>query len=255
METQTTKISAVTPPHVSKKMAKKKKKKKIIKKKEYVPKTRNDNHQAIKFLCKLSAYIKAQNVGALPGDIPFRWTEFFKGTQAPTIRLYSTTNLIGATSATNLASTLQVSASAFQHFTDLAAVFDEYRPIGGDVEYVPNAWPTFTNGATHQPNLEFSVGVIDYDNTTALASLDEGLEYDTKKRFYLVAAPETCEKSITHWPMKFEPLPDQQWVDCATTSTVFATWKMFCNGSDITFTNARVGQVLAWMDFQFRGSG
>lgn len=215
-----------------------------------------NNHEALRFLSKLAAYRKAQLSGVLPSDVPFKWSEFFKGTQTPTVRVYMSRNLVSATAATNINSTYLLTAAQFQHFSDLAAVFDEYRPIGGGVYYVPGCITKFTNGSDHQGPLETSIGVIDYDNTTALASFNEGLEYDTKQWFNLVSyASEKAEKTITHWPVRFERLPDQEWLDTATTNTAFATFKMFTDGNDIPFTNARVGSVCGWMDFQFRGSG
>ncbi len=233
----------------------KKKKKKKAKRDRRLSGVTLDNHAALVFLRKLAAFRRSQKQGVLPADIPFNWSEFFKGTQAPTLRLYMSRNVLAATTATNITQTYSMTAAQFQDFSDLAAVFDEYRPIGGEIYYVPGSWPVFTIGATHQANLETSIGVIDYDNATALASFNEGLEYDTKKWFNLVSATgETAEKTITRWPVQFERLPDQEWLDTATTSTAFAVFKMFTDGNDITFSNSRVGSFCGWMDFQFRGA-
>lgn len=239
----------------SAKQSKKKKKNAKRKKEKRSLVVVHGNREALLFVGKLSKYMQAQQSGLLPSDIPFNWSEFFKGTQAPTLRLYLFSNVIATTASTNLATVLSLTAAQFQHFTDLAAVFDEYRPIGAEIEFVPNAWPYFQNGASHQAHLSTAIGVIDYDNATALANLDEALEYDTRKWFYLTAAPDTAEKCTTHWPVILEKLPDQTWLDTTVTNTVFANWKMFCNGADIDFSNARVGYLVGWMDFQFRASG
>jgi len=253
METKTKQNKAAVKQSHENKIAKQRKKKKN-KDKHKGTKDVNHNHTALMFIRKLSQYLRAQETGVLPSDIPFKWSSFFKGTQIPTIRLYLISSLVATSNGVAQTTTLQVSASQFSHFSDLAAVFDEYRPIGGDIEFVPNAGPLFTNAATHQANLQTSVGVIDYDNTTALASFDEGLEYDTKKKFFMCATP-SKQLVSTSWRMQFEKLPDQQWVDCATNSTVFCTWKMYANAADIAFSNSRAFYLMGWMDIQFRGSG
>jgi hypothetical protein len=238
----------IVPPKVIEVPQKKKKKKKKTKQMSYDP---EQNRKMVAFAMKLADFerLKSASKSSLPGqDIPFNWSTFFKGTQAPTIRLYLARTDVTQVNNTANSSVLQVSAAQFLNFSDLAAVFDEYRVIGGEILYFQQII------ADAHLVTEVAVGVIDYDNATALGSFDAGASHDTKKYFMLRGVtPEKVEASPCRWPMKFEKLPDQDWIDSATTSTVFCSWKIFCNGADVVGTTS-VGFLQGWMDFQFRGS-
>lgn len=184
-------------------------------------------------------------------EIPFNISSFMKGTQYPTLRLYQQQVLINTTAATAVNSVIQATAASFLNFADLANIFDEYRPIRGEL-YVYNIQSNFIPSAAVGVQCVPAVGVIDYNDTTALASFDAGLSYDTHKVFILYPTTILNPPKPNRWTMKFEELPDQEWIPSSTDTTAFASLKLYAAGTDI-YTATRVLMTTGWMDFQFRG--
>lgn len=184
-------------------------------------------------------------------EIPFNISSFMKGTQYPTLRLYQQRVLINTTAATVVNSVIQATAASFLNFADLANIFDEYRPIRGEL-YVYNMYHNFQPNAAIGSPAAPAVGVIDYNDTTALASYDAGLSYDTHRIFVVYPTVITSPPKPNRWPLRFEELPDQEWIPTSTDTTAFASLKLYADGTDI-FNASRVLMTTGWMDFQFRG--
>ncbi len=181
--------------------------------------------------------------------IPFKWASFFKGTQAPTIRLYQMRGDVGDTNATANNFVLSIQASIFTNFSDLANVFDEYRPIRGEIFF----HCSYTGVAANPQQTRPTVGVVDYDDATALASFDAGLSYDTKRIFDRVCFPHQAKSEDVSWPIKFDWVPDMEWLTTSTTNTAFATLKLYTNSTDVGSTVTSTGFFYGWVEFQFRG--
>jgi len=204
--------------------------------------------RAVKFLAK---QIRLEKDGAstlLSKDIPYNRSVFFKGTQAPTIRVYLTTTTVTGNSGGHVVTVYNIGTGTVINWSDFSAVFDEYRPIRGEIYY-----QCATDVETSNED-DFAVGVIDYDETAALSSFDQGSDYDTRKFFFLLGIkPNKTEAQPCLWPVEFEPLPDQTWLDTKAGSTTFASWKVY-DANPVGGT-PNIGHVGGWLDIQFRGGG
>jgi len=184
-------------------------------------------------------------------DIPFGFPMFFKGTQAPVIRLYMSNTTITTAASTIYSTVFTVSASTLLNFSDFAACFDEYRVLRGEIQYVP-----FVTAANSTPSVSaqgFCVAVVDYANSGALASLSTALSHDTRRLFSLIVNARVKPAiAIERWPLQFEKLPDEEWISVSTTGTAFAYWKPFA-GTIHGLGNNDVGYLMGWVDVQFRG--
>ncbi len=199
-------------------------------------------------------------------DIPFDLANFFKGTQNPTFRLYivyTELTFPAASGGSPYTSVFPIEGAALGNFSDFAAVFDEYRVISGMVEYRrKNVMNIRNSSATTDilcPGVN-GLAVIDYDDNTAIASMAAGTLYDTKKRVnfaYVQSGPMSCEeddsRDVARWPLKFEKLPDQDWIDSGTGSTDFAYWKPFVQTGDLPPSAWILGYLSGWVDVQYRG--
>lgn len=180
--------------------------------------------------------------------IPFLHSLFRKGTQIPAFRLYSTDTTINFVTTVSYTTVLQINMSLFLNFSSLAVVFDEYRIISGEVEYRGNRYYMDPTGSL----MGIAAAVIDYDDTTALATFDGALQYDTRKIFAVTS--HSFRDYPVRWPLMFDPLPDQDWITTATNNQTFATWKPYF---PITYVDGSaslgaLGSVQAWVDVQFR---
>lgn len=180
--------------------------------------------------------------------IPFDWSSFKKGGQYPTIRLYVTTVPINLASATNYSTVFNLTFAGLLNNSDLAAVFSEYRVIRGMLELYPSVTQP-VSGSIDPSNV--AIAVIDYIDTSALASFDGGVAYDTKKFFSTNMTQTQLAMKPVRWPLEFEPLPDQEWVDTSS-SVVFCSWKPFIAHS--IASTPTVGLLTGWVDVQFRGT-
>lgn len=167
---------------------------------------------------------------------------FYKGTQNPVLRLHTTQNQL-ASSGAGVINTVQfLSLGQILGFGDWNNVFDEYRFIRARFEYIPYSkgalMPiTTTTFALMAP----IVGMVDYEDSTALTSFASGLGYQTAKVF---APNERCV-----WDVDLDWSPDTDWTSSQTTGTVFASVKFY--GNNLTFSQA-YGALYGWIDVQFR---
>jgi len=187
-------------------------------------------------------------------DIPFDIANFFKGTQNPAFRLYiSITNIVLVTSS--IYSTVFVIEGAnLGNFSDFTAIFDEYRVIEGEVWYMQKGVDCTQTAGTARVGSGHGCAVIDYDDSTALASDSAAALYDTRKFLNFVAnSVSVCdlEKHKVVWPLKFEKLPDEEWTDSATSTTDFAYWKPYIVAAE-TNVGGTYGVLTGYVDVQYR---
>ncbi len=179
---------------------------------------------------------------SLADNIPMYRDVFTKGTQNPVLRLHTTQNQV-ASSAGSVVNTVQfLSFGQILGFGDWNNIFDEYRFIRARFEYIPysyhNLMPiTTTTWALMAP----IVGVVDYESSTALASLAEGLGYQTAKIF----SPN--ERVV--WEVDLDWAPDTEWISSQTTGTVVASVKLY--GNNLSASQA-YGAIYGQVDVQFR---
>jgi hypothetical protein len=186
-----------------------------------------------------------KTVGVFKKDIPFWGARFAKGTQVPTFRLYVTPTNVTTDAGGATFTTVPINISALLNASDLINVFDEYRVVGGLLKYDADT------GLTASRPVQFCFGLVDYGDTTALASFAEAAAYDTKKGFYSTPYVVDVKPKTVSWPLKFSLLPDQEWIPTATTTTV-CTWK--CYSRTAAGATATLGFVHGYVDVQFRGS-
>jgi hypothetical protein len=182
----------------------------------------------------------------LKKEIPYRLPFFMKGTQVPTMRLYFTDTDIVLVTATAYTTVFSAMASNLLNFSSFQAIFDEFRPITGELEYLPNAGAVVVT-----PNL--GIAVIDYVTNGALANTTAGQAYDAKQWFHPTVTPASPKVGKVVWRLLFEPLPDQEWLTTAApgSTTPFAYWKPFIQAPGLGQTS---GKLTGWMDIQFRNS-
>jgi hypothetical protein len=181
-------------------------------------------------------------------DIPFGWPSFTKGTQDPVFRM-RIANIQISTTATTAYTTVQgITLAALVNQADVTAMWDEYRVLRGELVYVPTWFPpTNTIGTYH------TVAVIDYANSAVLGNLDAALVHDTAKKFYMGIFPEQRNCEDPRWPLLFEKLPDQEWIQTTTTNQNFCYWKPYSNLAQQVSTVTGIGYLTGWVDVQFRG--
>ncbi len=208
---------------------------------------------------------KLKSIPVSRKDIPFDLANFFKGTQNPTFRLYiALTNITlpAAGGGTPYNTVFVVEGAALGNFTDFGLIFDEYRVISGMIEYRRQNMVNNNKGSTGADTVNAvakGIAVVDYDDSTPLAAMVDANLYDTKKfvNFMNVNVSEDCiednEHDVARWPLLFEKLPDQDWIDTSTGTTDFAYWKPVIDAGFLPSITAVVGMISGWVDVQYRG--
>ncbi len=186
------------------------------------------------------------------GDIPFNFADLFHGIQAPAIRLYFGPTAFNTSNGTQNADVFSLIPTNYLNWTQYAAVFDEYRVIGGVMEYYSGAAANITQAAAGAKQLSLGIGAIDYTDATAFSTLAEAAQLDSKHWVTLYCEPQKSRPTPDAWPVWFEPLPDQEWITTASPLAP-AYLKFFIDASNSNAT-AVAGYVTGWMDFQFRNS-
>jgi len=187
-------------------------------------------------------------------DIPFDIANFFKGTQNPAFRLYIGISNVTLVTSTIYTTVFVIEGSSLGNFTDFAAIFDEYRVIVGEVWYLHKGCDMTTNAGTARVGSGHGCAVIDYDESTALASDAAAALFDTRKFVNFVSNYHSHGDLDRHkivWPLKFEKLPDQEWIDTATGTTDFAYWKPYIVAAEVN-VGGTYGVLTGWVDVQYR---
>jgi len=187
-------------------------------------------------------------------DIPFDIANFFKGTQNPSFRLYIAISNVVLVTSSVYNTVFVIEGSSLGNFTDFPAIFDEYRVIVGEVWYMHKGCDMTTSTGTARVGSGHGCAVIDYDESTALASDAAAALFDTRKFVNFVSnyhSEGNAEKHKIVWPLKFEKLPDQEWIDTATGTTDFAYWKPYIVAAEVN-VGGTYGVLTGWVDVQYR---
>lgn len=144
----------------------------------------------------------------------------FFGTEIQTMKFHSvSTNITG--SSGSLTVVMRLRAADLAYFNSFSGIFDEYRFAGPiTVHYRPtNVSATGVNGQI------YGIGVIDFVDSTVLASVAGSLMYDTAKIFPL-SVPYTGGL-MTSWETKLLGNPDDLWIDTGSQATDVAWFKTY----------------------------
>lgn len=177
-------------------------------------------------------------------DIPFMPVDWGHGTQIPTIRMYLESGQVTSSAGSIVNTVYSINADSLITFSSLAAFFDEYRFIKGKIKYQPLVFSVDAGGVYNSAGC--AVGVIDYDDNSALTTLDGGLDFDTHKFFPLTG------HSPTTWTMEPAFQPDQTWITTATTNTLCCAFKAYGTGSTGLGASIPYGLLTGHFDMQFR---
>ncbi len=166
------------------------------------------------------------------------------GTQQPVITCRTGMTTL-TTSGTNLTQVVAMDVSGTAGWSSFAALFDEYRVRRARLHVIP-LYQSYGASATALAALPV-ICVIDYDDSTALASLTAALQYDTHKIMYLGDA-DTC--TMDSKPACPEGQPDLAWVTTASPVSVF--WWKFWSITNLVPATAAVGYCFIEFDIEFR---
>jgi len=194
--------------------------------------------------------INASRRGKGEQEIPFNPASFMKGTQIPSFVLREEFP-ITVTGATLYNTVIAVNLSQFSQSADFANIFDEYRAIWARVHWDAKSL-FYENTATGPQTTKSGFGraVIDYGDSTALTTASIAVGYDTMKRLCLDARSMYASQS---WQVKFEPLPDQEWIPVASQSINFCWWKPVILAADSPITTTSGASVVIELCVQMRG--
>jgi len=129
---------------------------------------------------------------------------------------------------------------AVQGWSSAVNVFDEYRTLGFEIEYVP--FDRYNRGTTVFTTA--IVGVIDYDSSTALTSYGTADSYSSMRQLSL----------DTPWRIQAKMSGIENATFTTTASSLATGWfiKLFSNG--LTLSTA-YGRIFYRVRVQFRGRG
>lgn len=187
--------------------------------------------------------------------IPYLEPHFSKRTQIIETRLYFSPVTITTAAGTAYTTVAAISLGSYQGFANLVGQYGEYRPIRGEMYYTPFLHISGNSGG-NAITVPWGGAVIDYSNSTAIASFAQLFKADTKKMMFLYSAPEQKlvePGCVQRWSIRLDQLPDQEWISNSTTNTNFCWWKPYVP-STASVVSAAAGYLWGWMDFQFRAS-
>lgn len=146
------------------------------------------------------------------------------------------------TATPNLVQVVNMDVTGASIWTSLANIADEYRVKRATLHVIPQ-YSRFGAAATALSAMPIIV-VVDYDDSTALASSSAAITYDSSKLFSY--GSEVVHKITAH------PLgqPDMAWVTTATPVVPF--WFKFWSVSTLIPNNAAIGFCYIEMDLEFR---
>jgi hypothetical protein len=159
--------------------------------------------------------------------------------QEITVVVHSSADLTFSTSGSYYSAAFNATPSGAANWSNFAALWDEYRLLGFEVEFVPiNQYQT--TSASYPSGLV----VVDHTDTTVLADATAACKYESVK---LVSFRHRWKES---W--KMNGIEESVWVDTSSPAT-FGSIKIV---STSTFTSSNlVGSYLHTFRVQFRGTG
>jgi len=140
--------------------------------------------------------------------------------------------------------TYAIEYSAVHDNAAWSTLFDEYKLMHGWVRYEPQ-WQQSYGSAAGGP-LYLGIGVIDYDDSTALTTMASANGYDTAKWFPL----SPIEYHTETWEFFSQGQPDLEWTDSSTNKQI-GWWKGLSDQSPFPYTSA-YGRVHGKIYVQFR---
>ncbi len=168
----------------------------------------------------------------------------FLGTQQPIIRCRTSFTTL-TTSGTNLTQVVAMDVTGVTAWSSLANLFDEYRVRRATLHIQP-LYQSYGASATALAALPIIV-VVDYDDSTAIATLANAIQYDTYKILYLGTSN---PKNLKSKPALPEGIPDLTWVTTATPTVPF--WWKFWSLTTLVPSTAAVGYCFIEAEIEFR---
>jgi len=160
------------------------------------------------------------------------------GTWMPRVKFNGTT--FSVTSVTGiLATVVRLRPSELSYFTSFAGIFDEFRFEG---PIVATYRPSYEIASTGDGAWSWAVGVIDFVDSSALASTAGALMFDTAKIF-LLPMSRGSNRDETNWHTKLIGQPDLIWRDTGDTTTDVAWWKSY---NYVSISGSHTYGVVAW---------
>jgi len=137
-----------------------------------------------------------------------------------------------------IADVVPVSIANLNHYSSIASMWDEYRILSATLHYAPEIISATSANASVD-----GLVVVDYDNSTALASYSSAFDYDNVMHWYPLNGP----LSIRYVASKLAP--DNEWYNTSS-PTVVGWFKFYATGLSISQT---YGRYYLTIEVQYRG--
>jgi hypothetical protein len=161
------------------------------------------------------------------------------GLQTPVLRLPRLITSLTSDGFGEMTETIVVTLGTLSNASDLAALFDEYRILRAEAQYV--SWFTNTDVSSTQTNRNLG-GFVDYSSSTDPADLQDVWDHtDTAKI--------RCSNENFSLHAESRGTPDLEWTDVSSSSISPFYFKYYCATIPTTTT---IGVVCVWVDVQFR---
>ncbi len=168
----------------------------------------------------------------------------FLGTQQPIITCRTGVTTL-TTSGTNLTQVVSMDVTGVAAWSSIANLFDEYRVRKACLHVVP-LYSGFGSAATALAAMPV-INVIDYDDSTALASLTNAVQSDTSEIMHFGKSNSKVMRSKVAHP---EGQPDLAWVTTASPTVPF--WFKFWSISTLVPSTAAIGYCFIELDLELR---
>jgi hypothetical protein len=147
------------------------------------------------------------------------------GAQEYRVKMHSIIQPVTTAVGGILTSVFGMAYNGLANQASFASAFDEVRfeANGHQFNYYPQL-----NASGANSNL-LAVGVVDYDDASAISSTNNALQYDTARLFNIGCNPATAdaEESKVHWDVHLKGQPDTVWQSTASATLGVAYLKMY----------------------------
>ncbi len=168
----------------------------------------------------------------------------FLGTQQPIFKLRTSFTTL-TTSGANLTQVVAMDVTGLSPWSSFANIFDEYR-VRKAVLHIVQLYTGYGGTASTLAAMPIIV-VVDYDDSSALASLANAIQYDTAKIVHFGSANPKVHNSKEAIP---EGQPDLAWVTTASPTVPF--WWKFWSLTTLVPSTAAVGYCYIEAEVEFR---
>jgi hypothetical protein len=163
-----------------------------------------------------------------------------QNTRVETVLLHLSTTITLSTSASFYTPVFSAIPSGATNWSNFAALWDEYRLLGFEIEYMPLDQYTLVNGSTNG-NLLL---VVDHTDTTSLTNATDACKYESVRQVSL--------RKPWRQEWKMNGIEEAVWVDCASPAAFGA---IKASSTAAGTSSATVGTILYTYRVQFRGTG